>query len=59
MNPDATQARRLAKLTFPPHLFTTSLTAVSPEVEALAVKNIKSGKELNYLQLLKHPDFTE
>ena len=34
------------------------LAAVSPEAESLAITDIKSGKEINYRQLLKHPDYT-
>ena len=57
MNPDTTQVQHLAKHAFPPQYFTAALVAVSLESEALAVTYINSGKELNYRQLLKHPEY--
>ena len=48
MNPDATPAQRLTKHAPPPQFFTAALAAVSPETEALAMIDIKSGKNLKY-----------
>ena len=59
MNPAETQVQYLAKQTFPPNFCTAALAAVSLEAEALAVTYINSGKELNYIQLLKHLDYTK
>ena len=59
MNPATNQAQRLAKRAFPPQFFTDTLSAVSPESESFAATDIKSGKELIYRELLKHPDYTK
>ena len=55
MKPSATPASRLATRQFTPDFFAAALAAVSPEAESLAMMGIKSYKELNYRQLLKHP----
>ena len=50
MKPDATQERHLTKRAFPPQYFTAALAAVSPDAEAIAKIDIKSGKGARLLR---------